>query len=87
MHPVLLIDEVLEMILESCAEWDRTEYLSTLCKVARSCKAWKEPALDRLWQRLDSVEPLLPLFESYTAAEVSITTSCLSTICVLRFGI
>ena len=61
MHSALLIDEVLEDILEQCADWSGTDYRWTLCQLARSCKAWKDPALDRLWKRLDGVEPLARL--------------------------
>lgn len=78
MHPALLIDEVLEAILEKCSEWDRKEYKWTLSQVARSCNAWKDPALDRLWGKLDSEEPLVPLL--CLSGEVSTTTSALITI-------
>ncbi|KAI0701471.1 hypothetical protein BC835DRAFT_212336 [Cytidiella melzeri] len=72
MHPALLIDEVLEAILEYCSGWERKEYRWTLCQLARSCKAWKDPSLDRLWKRLDCIEPLLSLFDS---SQVSVNAS------------
>ncbi|KIK50597.1 hypothetical protein GYMLUDRAFT_182575 [Collybiopsis luxurians FD-317 M1] len=55
MHQALLIDEILAIILDSCAE------SISLSRIARTCQAWKEPALDRVWFRLDSFKPLLEL--------------------------
>lgn len=57
MHQVLLIDEILQQVLELCSECG----LDTLSQVARCCKAWKDPALDKLWRRLSSVTQLLQL--------------------------
>ncbi|KAJ3799316.1 hypothetical protein GGU11DRAFT_512537 [Lentinula aff. detonsa] len=55
MHQALLIDEILEVILDSCTEsW-------TLSRIARTCQAWKDPALDRVWWRISSFKPLLDL--------------------------
>lgn len=61
MHCALLIDEILQDILKICSAWTEQEYRSSLCQIARCCKAWSDPALDRLWARLDSVTPLLRL--------------------------
>lgn len=61
MHPVLLIDEVFQVILEHCADWPASDYRFILCQLARSCRAWQDPATDRLWKRLESAEPLLRL--------------------------
>jgi hypothetical protein len=55
MHPVLLIDEILRHIFLFCSYYDRTSLVSA----AQTCKAWKDPALDFLWYRLASIEPLL----------------------------
>ncbi|KAF8906259.1 hypothetical protein CPB84DRAFT_1675984 [Gymnopilus junonius] len=55
MHPALLIDEILRLIFSFCLECDRKSLLSA----ARTCKAWKDPALDFIWSRLSSPEPLL----------------------------
>ncbi|KAF5387314.1 hypothetical protein D9757_005710 [Collybiopsis confluens] len=55
MHEVLLIDELLEVVLGFCTD------SATLSRIARTCQAWKEPALDRVWARLDSFLPLLRL--------------------------
>lgn len=61
MHPVLLIDEVFQVILEHCADWPASDYRFILCQLARSCRAWQDPVTDRLWKRLESAEPLLLL--------------------------
>lgn len=61
MHPVLLIDEILEHILEQCSDWSEKDYRRTLSQVARCCRAWQDPALDRLWSRLDGIMPLVRL--------------------------
>jgi hypothetical protein len=63
MHQVLLIDEIVQDIFELCFEYadGGKEKLHDLCQVARCCKAWKDPALDRLWRRLPCVIPLLSL--------------------------
>lgn len=69
MHSALLIDEILQVILEHCVDWPVTQYRRTLCQLALCCKAWKDPALDRLWKRLDNAEPIRYLVK----AEVSLT--------------
>ncbi|KAJ3808030.1 hypothetical protein EV368DRAFT_29947 [Lentinula lateritia] len=55
MHQALLIDEILEVIFGFCTE------SRTLSRVGRTCQAWKDPALDRVWWRLASFKPLLDL--------------------------
>ncbi|THV02460.1 hypothetical protein K435DRAFT_836332 [Dendrothele bispora CBS 962.96] len=55
MHQALLIDEILENILDSCSDGN------SLGRIARTCQAWKEPALNRLWRRLTCIVPLLQL--------------------------
>lgn len=66
MHVALRIDEILQMILERCSDWSQQEYWWSLCQVARCCQAWKDPALDRLWYRLDSIKPLVQLVPEYS---------------------
>ncbi|KAI0954536.1 hypothetical protein AcW1_006401 [Taiwanofungus camphoratus] len=66
MHVALRIDEILQMILERCSDWSQQEYRWSLCQVARCCQAWKDPALDRLWYRLDSIKPLVQLVPEYS---------------------
>lgn len=78
MHSALIIDEVLEAMLEHCADWSGADYRWTLCQLARCCKAWKDPALDRLWKRLDAVEPLNRLgCTSETEVRVTILILCI----------
>ena len=79
MHSALIIDEVLETILEHCSDWSGAEYRWTLCQLARCCKAWKDPALARLWKRLDGTEPLIRLVDQSEAKVCTITSrQCIS---------
>ncbi|KAI0091506.1 hypothetical protein BDY19DRAFT_930806 [Irpex rosettiformis] len=73
MHPALLIAEVFEVILEHCSDWRRGEYQRTLGQLARSCKAWKDPSLDRLWGRLESADPLWRLYENLGHVNTSVS--------------
>ncbi|KAI0730738.1 hypothetical protein C8Q76DRAFT_613165 [Earliella scabrosa] len=61
MHAALLIDEILQLVFDFCADLPKTKPGWTFAQLARCCKAWKDPALDRLWARLDGMEPLLAL--------------------------
>ena len=61
MHPALLIDEILQLVLDHCAELAEPSPRWTFAQLARCCRAWREPALDRLWARMDGVGPLLAL--------------------------
>ena len=70
MHTALLIDEILQVILGHCEEWTGTQYRDTLAKLARCCKAWKEPALDRLWKRVDNPEALQKLNDMFEGCKV-----------------
>ncbi|KAJ7066527.1 hypothetical protein C8F01DRAFT_1019901 [Mycena amicta] len=54
MHRVLLLDEVLRQIFELCPNY-------CLPVAARTCRSWKEPAVDILWSHLRSLAPLLEL--------------------------
>ncbi|KDR80700.1 hypothetical protein GALMADRAFT_1100723 [Galerina marginata CBS 339.88] len=62
MHSALLIDEVLRQIFHFCSE----NNLHSLVCAARSCKAWKDPALDFVWVRLSSLTPLLLLLPGFS---------------------
>ncbi|KAI0629376.1 hypothetical protein C8Q77DRAFT_1143595 [Trametes polyzona] len=64
MHSALLIDEVLQLIFDHCVALPDADPRWTLCQLARCCKAWKDPALDRLWSRIDGATPLLNLLKS-----------------------
>lgn len=59
MHRALFIDEIIRDVFEFCLDYGQSKH--TLCQVARCCKAWKDPALDKLWSQLSSVQPLLRL--------------------------
>lgn len=62
MHPVLLLDEVLRIILDHIHhDSSRLLALKTFYRLAIVCRAWKDPALDYLWVSLASVDPLLAL--------------------------
>ncbi|KAH9913982.1 uncharacterized protein BXZ73DRAFT_81784 [Epithele typhae] len=61
MYLALLIDEILQLVFDFCGDIPSPEPGWTYSQLARTCKAWKEPALDRLWARLGSIEPLLAL--------------------------
>ncbi|EIN09503.1 hypothetical protein PUNSTDRAFT_143049 [Punctularia strigosozonata HHB-11173 SS5] len=63
MHPALLVDEILRQIIEFCysSAERKADATRTLARLARTCRAWRDPALDRLWWRLDCVAPLLAL--------------------------
>ncbi|KAF8216610.1 hypothetical protein K438DRAFT_1559113 [Mycena galopus ATCC 62051] len=62
MHPVLLLDDVLRQILDLCPK-------ATLPAVARTCRSWKEPALDVIWSHLASLVPLLSLIPGLTCTD------------------
>ncbi|KAI6007680.1 hypothetical protein F5J12DRAFT_720365 [Pisolithus orientalis] len=53
MHPCLCVDEILRVVFR-CIE-DR----STWCALARTCRAFTEPATDLIWETLTAVEPIL----------------------------
>ncbi|KAI0697822.1 hypothetical protein C8T65DRAFT_729326 [Cerioporus squamosus] len=55
------VDEVLQLIFDFCSDLPDTEPKRTYAQLARCCRAWKDPALDRLWDRLNGVGPLLAL--------------------------
>ncbi|KAK0214765.1 hypothetical protein IW262DRAFT_240189 [Armillaria fumosa] len=66
MHQVLLIDEILQEIFHWCSVLE----VSVLTQAARTCQAWKEPALDALYKELSSVEPLWTLLPSLKGDKV-----------------
>ena len=57
MHQALRIDEIIRDIFNVC---DGDGY-STLGRLARCCRTWKDPALDDLWRHLPSAAPLFRL--------------------------
>lgn len=62
MHPALFIDEILQLIFEAVLNDGKP----SLCCAARCCRAWKDPALDRIWRRLPSAIPLLSLLPGFS---------------------
>lgn len=63
MHTALLIDEILELVLDKCSDWDKQEYQHAVVQFAQTCTAWKDPALDRIWRRLNGTKPLTALLD------------------------
>ena len=49
------IDEILQTLISYCEK-------PTLARLARSCKAVSDPALDELWENLESFAHLLRIF-------------------------
>jgi hypothetical protein len=78
MHPALLIDEILRHVFLFCFEDDRP----SLVAAAQACKAWKDPALDFIWDRLSSFKPLLHLLPTFSKVDgeyvCPLFVSCLS---------
>ncbi len=61
MAPIMLRDpEATARLLETIL--DAPGGRRMLCRLARTCKAFKDPALDLLWRDLDTVIPLVTLF-------------------------
>lgn len=61
----LLISEVLEMILDELTNDKRS-----MSRLAFTCKAISEPALDRLWALNDSLEPFISLLPKELTLDV-----------------
>ncbi|TFY52495.1 hypothetical protein EVG20_g10524, partial [Dentipellis fragilis] len=67
MHQVLLIDEILRNIFAQINNVAlRPPHLRNFASCARVCKAWKDPALDFLWESLGTMDPLLYLIPGVT---------------------
>jgi hypothetical protein len=66
MHGALLVSELLSIIFYYVSELDLRTLAptskTTVARCARTCKAWKEPALRVIWESLDSLLPLMKLF-------------------------
>ena len=61
MHCALCIDEIIQLIFDFCGDLPDTRPRWTYAQLARCCKTWTGPALDRLWRRMDGLGPLLAL--------------------------
>ncbi|KAF9477596.1 hypothetical protein BDN70DRAFT_934095 [Pholiota conissans] len=62
MHSALLIDEILRQIFS----FNSGDARPSLVSAALTCKAWKDPALDFVWDQLSSFGPLLSLLPTIT---------------------
>ncbi|KAJ7109966.1 hypothetical protein C8R44DRAFT_634597 [Mycena epipterygia] len=60
---ILDSSEVTQKILEAIL--DSPNGRRTLSRLARTCRAWLDPALNVLWRELDSLVPVLGLFPSH----------------------
>ncbi|KAH9166354.1 hypothetical protein EDB89DRAFT_224142 [Lactarius sanguifluus] len=79
MHPVLLLDEVLRIVLDNIdSDSNRSSALKTFYCIATVCRAWKDPALDYLWASLASMDPLLALLPNHDASHRSVLSDDLS---------
>lgn len=58
MHHALEIQEILLNILGHCYSPGKRRETADLPALARTCRAFKEPALDVLWEELDNLAPL-----------------------------
>jgi len=72
MHPALLLDEVIRIILDHIDyDSNRPLALKAFYRLATICRAWKDPALDYLWASLTSVDPLLALLPDVSELPVT----------------
>ncbi|KAH9066699.1 hypothetical protein EDB87DRAFT_450904 [Lactarius vividus] len=79
MHPVLLLDEVLRIVLDNIdSDSNRSSALKTFYCIATVCRAWKDPALDYLWASLASMDPLLALLPNHDASHRPVPSDDLS---------
>lgn len=70
---VLTNPDILELILENLCMDRVWEYQAdevvirrrVLAAAALTCRAWMEPALDRLWRSLDKLFPLFKLLPAF----------------------
>ncbi|KAL0953805.1 hypothetical protein HGRIS_004987 [Hohenbuehelia grisea] len=76
MHQALLIDEIIRNILQCCTDDDK----SVLARAAQCCKAWRGPALDELWNGLDSLDPLVQLLPDIETSQATIVQARGSTV-------
>jgi hypothetical protein len=62
-HPILRDPEATNKLLEAIL--DSPSGRRTLSRLARTCRAFCEPALDILWRELDSLIPVIGLFPAH----------------------
>ena len=58
MHNCLTIQELVGLITEFCVDGELETDRHTLLAIASTCRTFEEPALDRLWYKLESLRPL-----------------------------
>jgi hypothetical protein len=58
MHNCLTIQELVRLITEFCVDGELETDRHTLLAIASTCRTFEEPALDRLWYKLESLRPL-----------------------------
>lgn len=64
MYPVILRDpDATQRLLEAIL--DSPGGRRSLSRLARTCRAFAEPALNVLWRELDSLVPIIGLFPNY----------------------
>ncbi|KAI9569799.1 hypothetical protein HD554DRAFT_450487 [Boletus coccyginus] len=71
-----LFTNIIELVATSSSEHydsqlpqDDAETRRSLAVLARTCRAFSEPSLDFLWQRLDSLRPLIQCFGGFTVTD------------------
>jgi hypothetical protein len=62
-HPILRDPEATRKLLEAIV--DSPSGRRSLSRLARTCRAFSEPALDILWRELDSLLPIIGLFPAH----------------------
>lgn len=70
MHPALCIPEIVEIVcaeLEELDPWAQKDFAA----LARTCKAFQEPALDILWRKQDTLAHLVKCLPSDMWEEIS----------------
>ena len=65
MHPALLQDDILQVVFGFISD-DRSQQdlRWTYAQLARCCRAWKDPALDRLWEHLHGMHAVLTVLRT-----------------------
>ena len=66
MHRCLAIDDIYFVILHHLREDEDVsdEEAATLAALARTCKTFQEPALDRLWCSMRALEPFMKCLDA-----------------------
>lgn len=59
MHRALAIQDILSSILDQLSTTYNRDHRSELAALARTCRTFKEPALNELWNTLENLSPLV----------------------------